>query len=137
MKNNKLHFSTYDVHTLNNNVIFFFFRFTDSNDHGKLRKTYRREPEILFLPEGRALLGTTGPTAGRRGRGRGGKHAVRGRAHQGTDEEFHQHVLNCTGRVRPILPVVRIHHIVRELSVDRGRRLLYLLEVVSVRTMAD
>jgi len=104
--------------------------------HGGLREARRPEPEVLSVQESGAFLGTTGAAAGRRGRGRGGQHAVRGRAHQGTDEEFHQHVPDRLGRVRPVLFAVRVHHIVRELSVDSGRRLLHLLEMVSVRTVA-
>lgn len=92
--------------------------------------------EVLLLPEVRALLGATGATAGRGGRGRGRKHAVRGRADQGADEELHQHVSDRPGRVRPVLSAVRLHHIVRELPLDRGLGLFHLLEVVSVRTLA-
>jgi len=104
--------------------------------HGELREARRPEPKILSVQEGSALLGATGAATGRRGSGRSRQHAVRGRAHQGTDEEFHQHVPDRPGRVRPILSAVRVHHIVRKLSVDSGRRLLHLLEMVSVRTVA-
>lgn len=90
----------------------------------------------MLLPESGALLGATGAASGRRSGGSGGQHAVRGRTHQGADEELHQHVSNCPGRIRPVLSAVRVHHIVRELSVDRGRRLLHLLEVVSLRAVA-
>lgn len=109
----------------------------DTDDHGELRGTTGPGPaQVLLLPESGAFLGATGAASGRGGRGRGGQHAVRGRSHQGADEELHQHIPDGAGRVRPVLPAVRVHHIVRELSVDRGRRLLHLLEVVPVRAVA-
>lgn len=109
----------------------------DPNDHGELRGVDRSRPaEVLLLPESRALLGATGAASGRRGRGRGRQHAVRGGAHQGADEELNQHVSDRTGRLRPVLLAVRVHHIVRELSVDRRRGLLHLLEMVSIWAVA-
>jgi len=117
--------------------LFFYVRSTDPNDHGKLCGiSYARPTEVLLLPENRALLGATGTAAGRSSRRRGGQHVIRGGAHQRTDEEFHQHISHRVGRVRPVLFVVCIHHIIRELPVDRGRRLLHLLEVVSVWIVA-
>lgn len=102
-----------------------------------MRGIYRPGPaEVLLLPEVRALLGATGAAAGRRDRGRGRQHAVRGRADQRADEELHQHVSDRAGRVRPVLSAVRFHHIVRELPVDRGLSLLHLLEMVPVWTLA-
>lgn len=114
----------------------FYNLFADSNDHGELHGTNRSVPEVLLFPEVCALLGSTGTSTGRRSRGRRGQHAFRCGAHQGTDEELHQHVSDRTGRVRSVLSAVRVDYIVRKLHMDLGRRLLLILEVVSVRTLA-
>lgn len=117
-------------------ICFFFFFFVETINHGQLRGTHRPGPEVLFLPESRPLLGATSTAAGRRGRRRGGQHAVRRGADQRANEELHQHLFDRPGRVRPVLLAVRVHNIFRELLVDRGGRLLHLLEVVPVRSVA-
>lgn len=81
-------------------------------------------------------MGTTSAAAGGCGCGRGGQHVVRSGADAGADEELDQHVPDRVGRIRPVLPAIRVHHIVRELPVDRGCRLLHLLEMVPIRAVA-
>jgi len=76
-----------------------------------LRCTNRSGPEVLLLPESSALLGATGTAASCCGRGRGGKHAFRGRTYQRTDEELHQHVSDCSGCIRLVLFAVCVYHI--------------------------